>query len=314
MVKNPPDPTFTNSPGVAILSNGLGLNDELVDLVRLAGASTKQLVPLDGGIIENISWSTADVLVVAVSAINDELFPVLETINQHCIDNDVALIVILPGYFLEPAFAVFDTPKCDFMVDACPAEILLSLTRAIGASENLVSEQNEDAELDELHQLTSQVADIAQRLAALSGSGPPFNRAHDPVIAFRAESHGDTHFVLRPQEVPEITANCVRQTIKERQLRNKFFDVALFADPAWDILLDLYAARLEHQTVSVTSLCIAANVPPTTALRWIKQMTTRDLLEQRADDADGRRKFIALSDDAAEAMQGYFTAMLTLRG
>ena len=39
------------------------------------------------------------------------------------------------------------------------------------------------------------------------------------------------------------------------------------------MLLDLTAARAEHTRVSVTSLCIASGVPPTTALRWIGQMS-----------------------------------------
>jgi hypothetical protein len=44
-------------------------------------------------------------------------------------------------------------------------------------------------------------------------------------------------------------------------MREQFFGPDLFADPAWDILLDLYAARLEQQRVAVSSLCIAAAVP-----------------------------------------------------
>ena len=35
----------------------------------------------------------------------------------------------------------------------------------------------------------------------------------------------------------------------------------------------LMAARLEQQRVEVSSLCIAAAVPPTTALRWIKALS-----------------------------------------
>ena len=50
----------------------------------------------------------------------------------------------------------------------------------------------------------------------------------------------------------------------QRQLRARFFDGELFADPTWDMLLDLTAARVEHTRVSVTSLCIASGVPPTT--------------------------------------------------
>src|SRR3546814_5849017 len=55
----------------------------------------------------------------------------------------------------------------------------------------------------------------------------------------------------------------VRALIRARRMRDQFFRSELFADPAWDMLLDLMAARLEHKRVSVSSLCIAAAVPVT---------------------------------------------------
>jgi DNA-binding MarR family transcriptional regulator len=75
------------------------------------------------------------------------------------------------------------------------------------------------------------------------------------------------------------------------------------------MLLDLMAARLERIQVSVSSLCIAACVPPTTALRWIKMMTDQGLFERVADPVDGRRIFIRLSDSAAQAMTRLLSAM-----
>lgn len=73
------------------------------------------------------------------------------------------------------------------------------------------------------------------------------------------------------------------------------------------MLLDLLAANLEGAKVSVSSLCIAASVPPTTALRWIKSMTDEKILLRKADENDGRRIFIQLSDEATAAMIGFFT-------
>src|SRR3546814_10077844 len=46
----------------------------------------------------------------------------------------------------------------------------------------------------------------------------------------------------------------VRGLIRARRTRDQFFRNELFADPAWDMLLDLMAARLEHKRVSVSSL------------------------------------------------------------
>ena len=94
-----------------------------------------------------------------------------------------------------------------------------------------------------------------------------------------------------------------------RRRREAIVGLDIFAEPAWDMLLDLYAARLERQPVSVSSLCIAAAVPATTALRWIKTMTDAGIFLREADPQDGRRIFIALSDGANEAMARYFEAL-----
>lgn len=100
--------------------------------------------------------------------------------------------------------------------------------------------------------------------------------------------------------------NLVRQILRQRRLRAEFFGNSLFADPAWDILLDLTAARTEGKRVSVTSLCIAANVPATTALRWILQMTESGLLQRTNDDQDRRRAYVSLSDKGANLVAEYF--------
>jgi hypothetical protein len=97
----------------------------------------------------------------------------------------------------------------------------------------------------------------------------------------------------------------VRSIIRARRLRDQFFGTDLFADPAWDMLLDLMAAKLEGQQVAVSSLCIAAAVPATTALRWIKALVDRGLFLRVGDPQDGRRIHIELADEAASALDSY---------
>jgi DNA-binding MarR family transcriptional regulator len=52
-------------------------------------------------------------------------------------------------------------------------------------------------------------------------------------------------------------------------------------------------------------------VPPTTALRWIGQLTEAGLLQRVEDDTDRRRAFITLTDRAADAMARYFADLGT---
>lgn len=103
-----------------------------------------------------------------------------------------------------------------------------------------------------------------------------------------------------------VTEKDIRAMLKFRRNRDQFFEGELFADPAWDILLELYAARLGQQKISVGSLCLGAAVPGTTALRWISMLESKGLIERRADPMDGRRFYLSLSSSGLNAMASYF--------
>ena len=105
-----------------------------------------------------------------------------------------------------------------------------------------------------------------------------------------------------------IDAGIIRAAIRARRLREQFFPARLLEDPGWDMLLDLFAAELEGTQVSVSSLCIASGVAPTTALRWISRMAEAGLMVRMPDAGDKRRAFLALSGVASEGMRGYVTA------
>lgn len=57
--------------------------------------------------------------------------------------------------------------------------------------------------------------------------------------------------------------------------------------------------------MSVSSVCIAASVPMSTALRWVKQMTDANLLRRWTDPKDRRRDLIALTEPTADRMREY---------
>jgi DNA-binding MarR family transcriptional regulator len=150
---------------------------------------------------------------------------------------------------------------------------------------------------DEIGRIARSLIDLPEGLVGSDG------RISDRPISFRGMPPADLN-----SNGATITAAEVRAIIRLRRLRDRYFSSELFADPAWDMLLDLAAARIERTRVAVSSLCIAAAVPPTTALRWIKAMTEQGLLRRVADPHDARRIFIQLSDDAAAAMEQYLRA------
>ena len=138
----------------------------------------------------------------------------------------------------------------------------------------------------------------------------PQPTAPQSTIASTLDTHlrasGQKADIIRPTSFPKARARFARETIRRRRKREQYFPSGLFADPGWDILLDLYAALYENESVSVSSLCIAASVPQTTALRWIAMMTDDGWLVRGNDPADRRRAYLKLSDKARNRMDAYF--------
>ena len=87
-----------------------------------------------------------------------------------------------------------------------------------------------------------------------------------------------------------------------------------FGEPVWDVMLDLFIAGREKRRVSVSSACIAADVPPTTALRWIQHLEEQAIVVREPDPLDRRRAYLQLSEPMAAAMEGYITELVTGAG
>jgi DNA-binding MarR family transcriptional regulator len=103
----------------------------------------------------------------------------------------------------------------------------------------------------------------------------------------------------------------IRGLIARRKLRCRYLDPDLFADPAWDMMLDLAAAEGENERISVTSLCLASGVAPTTALRWIAHLVEKGLVTRTEDSLDRRRVFVSLTSKSRMALARYFSDVRT---
>jgi DNA-binding MarR family transcriptional regulator len=249
--------------------------------------------------------NSGDVLYVDCPVQDGATLAALTRLDARAAAARIPLVVTTTLSTLESVFACLDTSGAQLLVEATRGERVLALARAVLRVPRMAVRELDEHDKAALARLTDQVAQIAAQLDRLSEGGGSAFRLASPGDAFRTEGDGERQ-LIRPPRPPLPDPRLVRLIIRQRQLRAQFLGGDLFADPAWDILLDLTAARAEHQRVSVTSLCIASGVPPTTALRWISQMTEAGLLMRVEDDSDRRRAFIELSDKAAEAMARYF--------
>jgi DNA-binding MarR family transcriptional regulator len=208
-------------------------------------------------------------------------------------DGRYGAVVSAPASLLDPLAAGIEESAIEMVVDADEPQRIAAL--AIAAARKgvplRVSDIGADKSAERLRQLSEEVSRIASTLARLSsGPGAPAPAVQPPASA----------------DVPPLSVETVRAVIRARRLRSRYFAEELFADPAWDMLLDLLQAEIAQLRVPVSSLCIAAAVPATTALRWLKTLVAQGIFIRRADPHDGRRVFVELAPQASNALHRYF--------
>ena len=222
-----------------------------------------------------------------------EMDEVLNFIATQAAGRQFGAVIASTSELIDPVMARVDDSAIEVIVDADDAERVAALALAAARTglKPRLSDIASDQNAERLRQLSDEVGRIAATLARLS-SGP----AAPPR---RVEPAAGGH-------VPDLSAETVRAVIRARRVRTRFFPEHLFADPAWDMLLDLLQAEIAQLRVPVSSLCIAAAVPATTALRWLKTLVQEGIFVRRADPHDGRRVFVELAPEASRALRRYF--------
>ncbi|CAN5363635.1 hypothetical protein BH09PSE3_BH09PSE3_14330 [soil metagenome] len=83
-------------------------------------------------------------------------------------------------------------------------------------------------------------------------------------------------------------AKMAERIYRSRRDRERIFNEKIFADPAWDLLLDLFVRSARNEQVSISSACHAASVPEATALRYLKVLTEKKYVERISHPNDKR--------------------------
>ncbi|KAA9012302.1 MarR family transcriptional regulator [Sphingobium limneticum] len=302
---------------------------EAADLEPVAGAAGFRLLgvtPLADAPIRLDLQAQCDTILFFCPTMTPLLERLLVQVETQAIQNGMAVIMVAGWETVELAFACQRSPHSQLLCDPDRTELAAALVAA-GEHRPAAGQVHEaDREGARLQRLSEEVGRLARTLDALTERtgmampsfdlGPrisdrPSDYIGMPALATIGTAIGaptSAATAMGDKAAPAITATQVRDLLRARRIRSDFLPGDLFADPAWDMMLDLLAARLEHERVSVSSLCIAAAVPPTTALRWIRTLTDKGLVERQADPHDGRRVFIALAQEATDALTHWFGA------
>jgi hypothetical protein len=155
-----------------------------------------------------------------------------------------------------------------------------------------VTERSTEIRAELLLELSEEVSRLAATLArlGLDTSGAQVDAPPD----------------AREGDVPLELVNCA---VRARRLRDRYFPRELFADPAWGMMLHLLRAEMLHRRVSLSSLCMAAALPPATGQRWVKALVDHGLVIQRLDPIHLGRAYLELSRETSTAMRRYFAEL-----
>lgn len=99
-----------------------------------------------------------------------------------------------------------------------------------------------------------------------------------------------------------------------RRERDRIFGGGTFADPAWDILLDLFVAGEENRPVDAFSLCGRSALAEGVILRSIAHLVQSKLVTRQANAADPRSIYLVLTAEGRAKMADYFSRTAAIAG
>ncbi|QUM70716.1 JAB domain-containing protein [Sphingopyxis granuli] len=127
-------------------------------------------------------------------------------------------------------------------------------------------------------------------------------RPRGKFLPFFLRSHPDP-----ADETDALAQRNAETAIRRRILRRQLLgNPELFGEPAWDMLVDLFIHQSRGQPLSMSSLCITAAIPTSSAMKLIQRLCDAGILERSPDAHDGRRSLVSLTPQVAHRLRAYF--------
>jgi hypothetical protein len=141
-------------------------------------------------------------------------------------------------------------------------------------------------------EVAASIAELAERVAELEA---------------KAAEQGAASLDFSAEKLATIASSIYQS----RRLRADYFKGSLLLDPAWDMLLDLFIQKVRGRRVSANALCLATNVPRTTALRWIVVLEDEGLLRRSRKDDDPSLELVEITPAAFQQMRCFIEDSVT---
>lgn len=110
----------------------------------------------------------------------------------------------------------------------------------------------------------------------------------------------EIRFSTTQSEPVTLTEDHVMSVLLVRRARDQLLADNLFSDPAWDILLELFAAHLGGRKMAASDLAVAIEVPCSTTSRWVATLEQRGLVDSLICE---EVRQLALSDEGVSRME-----------
>lgn len=141
----------------------------------------------------------------------------------------------------------------------------------------------------------------------VTATGASYLSDHEEYDAHR----GRASFILRARPgTPgsfEASRENARATIRRRLLRRQLLgEPDLFGEPAWDMILDLFVHEEARKPMAMSSICVSAGIPFSSAMRLAQKLCDAGLLQRSPDTFDGRRINLRIAPAVAHRLRAYF--------
>lgn len=100
----------------------------------------------------------------------------------------------------------------------------------------------------------------------------------------------------------QLTEDHILSILIARRGRQAVLGPNLFSEPAWDLLLELYAAKLGSRGMSPDDLARAIETPRSTTVRWIAVLDQRGLVASDGQSS-GSGALVSLTDEGVSKMK-----------
>lgn len=158
-------------------------------------------------------------------------------------------------------------------------------------------------DLDKIVRLTDKdIRDAARLFRLLADAGSQLQSVAAPSNREDSTKH------VNQSETEDLLARA-KLILSSRRLRARYFNPAVFGEPAWEILLVLYITDSSGGRQTLGKLADWIETPPTSVLRWVGYLEKEKFLERQPHPNDRRITFLRLLPKGREAMDAYLGAV-----